>query len=72
MSNILHSKKAAARLLSVGVRTVENLISNQQLPVRRIGRRALIPHQALMDFAKTDHPTNNPKRSGAVKGAADE
>jgi excisionase family DNA binding protein len=59
-SPILVSKKAAATLLSVSLRTIENLIGAKELSVRRIGRRVLIPHASLVQFAKADHPALRP------------
>jgi|CZKJ01.1.fsa_nt_gi excisionase family DNA binding protein len=48
---ILYSKREAANLLSVSLRTFENLIATKQLPVCRIGRRVLISEEALSSFA---------------------
>jgi len=52
---ILLSKKAAAKALSVCVRTIENLIAAKELPCRHLGRRVLISHAALLAFARRDH-----------------
>jgi excisionase family DNA binding protein len=41
------SKVEAARMLGVSLRTVDRLIALKQLPVRRLGRRVLIPRQSL-------------------------
>jgi excisionase family DNA binding protein len=54
---ILVSKKEAARVLSVSLRTVDNLIASKELAVRRLGRRCLIPRRALEEFARRDHAT---------------
>ncbi len=54
---ILMSKRQAAHLLSLSLRTVDNLIARRELPVRRVGRRVLIPRQAIEQFARRDHPT---------------
>jgi excisionase family DNA binding protein len=59
---ILVSKRDAARQLSVSPRTLDNLIAGRELPVRRIGRRVLIPRKALENFARRDHPTRNRER----------
>jgi excisionase family DNA binding protein len=48
---LLFSKRQAAEALSVSLRTVDNLISRNQLPVTRIGKRVLISWQALEQFA---------------------
>ena len=52
---LLVSKRDAAALLSLCVRTVDNLIAMKKLPARRVGRRVLIPYTALVQFARRDH-----------------
>jgi len=52
---LLVSKRDAARLLSVSLRTVENLIARKQLFARRIGRRVLISRTTLEAFARRGH-----------------
>lgn len=59
---ILVSKRTAAAALSVCLRTIDNLIAAKELPTRRIGSRRLIPHAAVVAFAKRDH-TGKPGRS---------
>ncbi len=51
------SKPEAARMLGVSVRTVDRLIALKQLPVRRLGRRVLIPRNRLQSLLRADHPT---------------
>ena len=51
------SKIEAARMLGVSVRTVDRLIALKQLPVRRLGRRVLVPRQSLHALLRADHPT---------------
>jgi excisionase family DNA binding protein len=60
---ILLSKREAARLLSLSVRTVDNLIAQNRLLVRRVGRRVLIPRRGLEEFARHDHPTQGEPES---------
>jgi excisionase family DNA binding protein len=55
---ILLGKREAARMLSLSVRTVDNLIAQKRLLVRRVGRRVLISRRALEEFARHDHPTH--------------
>jgi excisionase family DNA binding protein len=57
MENIFVSKKSAAALLSISVRTLEKLISTKQLRVRRIGSRVLISSLTLEKFGRHDHAT---------------
>jgi hypothetical protein len=48
---LLIGKKHAARLLDVCPRTIDNLIHDGLLPVRRVRGRTLVPYAALVDFA---------------------
>jgi len=52
---LLLSRLEAAEMLSVSPRTVDYLIANKELSVRRIGSRVLIPVQALRAFVRSDH-----------------
>ena len=52
---LLLSKREAAAMLGLCVRTVEKLITLKELPSRRIGRRRLIEKAALERFAGRDH-----------------
>jgi excisionase family DNA binding protein len=54
---LLVSKRSAAAMLGLSVRTLENLISLKELPARRIGRRCLIERTTLERFARRDHRT---------------
>jgi excisionase family DNA binding protein len=54
---LLVSRHAAAELLGVCLRTLDKFIAFKMLPSRRVGRRVLIPHSALLAFARRDHPT---------------
>jgi excisionase family DNA binding protein len=51
------SKVEAAQMLGVSVRTVDRLIALKELPVRRLGRRVLIPRTSLQTLLRADHPT---------------
>jgi excisionase family DNA binding protein len=53
---LLLTKRDAAFLLSVSLRTIDNLIASKRLAVRRIGRRSLIPRQSVELLAKRDCP----------------
>ncbi len=52
---LLLTKREAAHMLSVSLRTIENQIGRKQLVVRRIGRRVLIPVSQIEQFARRDH-----------------
>ncbi len=49
------SREEAALLLGVSQRTLDRLIAEKELPVRRIGGRVLIPKDSLVSFTKRDH-----------------
>jgi len=50
---VLISRIDCCRILGgVCLRTVDKLIAEKKLPVRRIGKRVLIPRAALEKFAK--------------------
>jgi excisionase family DNA binding protein len=53
------SKLEAARVLGVSIRTVDRLIALKHLPVRRLGRRVLIPRNSLQNLLRSDHPTHS-------------
>jgi hypothetical protein len=52
---LLVSKRHAAGLLSLCLRSIDNLIAAKALPCRRVGKRVLIPYSALVAFARRDH-----------------
>lgn len=54
---ILYTKREAAQLLSISVRSLDYLIFNRQIPTRRIGRRVLVHRDAIERFARHDHLT---------------
>jgi excisionase family DNA binding protein len=53
------SKLEAARMLGVSLRTVDRLIALKHLPVRRLGRRVVIPRNGLQNFLRGDHSTKS-------------
>ena len=52
---MLYDRKAAAHELCISVRSVDALIKRRELETRRIGKRVLIPHAALVKYARADH-----------------
>jgi excisionase family DNA binding protein len=52
---LLVSKRDAAALLGVCLRSIDNYIAAKELPCRRLGKRVLIPYSALVAFARRDH-----------------
>jgi excisionase family DNA binding protein len=57
LESVAVSKVEAAQMLGVSVRTVDRLIALKELPVRRLGRRVLIPRNGLHNLLRSDHPT---------------
>ena len=56
MEKLLLSKKEAAEVLGISLRTVENLITRKELASRRIGRRRMVPASALAQLVRRDLP----------------
>lgn len=52
-----YSREEAAKMLTIGLRTLDRLIEAKQITVRRVGRRVLITRDALEQFTKRDHKT---------------
>jgi excisionase family DNA binding protein len=52
---LLVSKREAAALLSLCIRTLDKLIATKELPARRVGKRVLVPYSALVAFSRRDH-----------------
>jgi excisionase family DNA binding protein len=52
---MLYSRKEAARQLSISPRSLDYLIANREIAVRRNGSRILIPHNELVRYARADH-----------------
>jgi excisionase family DNA binding protein len=52
---VLYTKREAAHLLSISLRSLDYLIFSQQLPARRIGRRVLVHRDSIDQFARRDH-----------------
>ena len=57
---LMYSKRSAARVLDLSVRTVEYLLASGQLESRRVGRKVLIPRASLVRFASRDHAVIRP------------
>jgi excisionase family DNA binding protein len=58
---LLYTKREAAQMLSISVRSLDYLIFSRQLPARRIGRRVLIHRDAIEQFARLDHSSIRPE-----------
>jgi hypothetical protein len=62
---LLYDRKTAAHKLSISVRSLDYLIAAKQIDTRRIGKKVLIPHGALVRFAQGNH-YESPKRLAEV------
>lgn len=68
---ILVGRREAARMLSISQRSIDYLVANRQLNVRRIGGRVLIPVNELRRYARADHPKPlAPQTKSSVMGQA--
>ena len=54
-SKLLYTKREAAHLLSLSVRSIDYLITNREIASRRVGKRVLIHGDVIEQFAKRDH-----------------
>lgn len=61
---LLVSKREAARMLALSVRSVENYINTKQLTARKAGRRTLVTVASLETFARRDHASPLAVRNG--------
>jgi excisionase family DNA binding protein len=54
-AQLLFTKREAAAMLGLSVRSVDYLLAGRELEYRKIGRKVLIPKAAILGFAKHDH-----------------
>jgi hypothetical protein len=52
---LLYDREEAARQLSISVRSLDYLIANKQLDIRRLGKKVLVPHASLVRFSSANH-----------------
>lgn len=50
MTRLLHDLDEAAELLSISRRVVDRLVRDGELDSVKLGRRRLVPHDALEDY----------------------
>jgi len=53
---LLYSRRDAAEVPSLSIRSVDHLISTGRLTMRKVGGKILIPAGAVRRFAREDHP----------------
>jgi hypothetical protein len=54
---LLLSRRQAAVMLGISARSLDYLVANKQLAVRRIGRRVMVSMIELRRFSRGDHQT---------------
>lgn len=54
-ARLLYDRKAAARQLSISIRSIDYFLARGEFKTRRVGRKVLITHQSLVQFASRDH-----------------
>ena len=51
-TRLLIDRRDAAYQLGISIRKLDELIALKEIPVRRIGRRVLVPQSSLEEFAE--------------------
>jgi excisionase family DNA binding protein len=54
---LAYSKADTAKILSVSTRTIDNLIAQKELTVRRVGRRVIVPLTSIQALLRGDSYT---------------
>ena len=62
MEPLLLGTKEAARALGLSERSIFWLVSTGQLASRKVGKRRLIPRNAIEKFAQRDHGRIRPQK----------
>jgi hypothetical protein len=57
LERLLLSRREAATMLGISARSLDYLVANKQLLVRRIGKRVMISMVELRRFSRGDHQT---------------
>jgi excisionase family DNA binding protein len=70
MEPLLSSKREAARVLGISIRTLETLIALGELKSVCIRRRRMIPTAELVRFARRDHALPAHNTHGAAEVGA--
>jgi hypothetical protein len=64
---LLVSKRTAATMLGISVRTLENLIAMREIIPRYIGKRCLLEVRKIEQFARRDHETKPQRKGGRAQ-----
>jgi excisionase family DNA binding protein len=57
LTKFAYSKAEAAKMISVSLRTIDNLIAQKELTARKIGRRVVVPHSSIVALLRSDSRT---------------
>lgn len=60
-AKLLLTRQESARLMSISIRTLDELLACGEIASCRIGRRRLIARSELERFARRDHPIPSKK-----------
>lgn len=60
-AKLLLTRQESARLMSISLRTLDQLLPSGEIPSCRIGRRRLIARSELERFVRRDHPIRSKK-----------
>lgn len=63
MDKVFHDKRSTAAILSISIRSLENLVAMREITPRRIGKRVLFETREIERFTRRDHRTK-PQRKG--------
>lgn len=67
IEKLLFSKDEATEILGVSLGRLNQSIYSGEIPVKRIGRRVLIPRSSLEAFSRIEEPANAEAMKEAVK-----
>ena len=62
---IFFTRENAATMLSLSIRTLDKLILNGELAVKRVGRKILVSSSELKQFSRRDHATQRTRLNGS-------
>lgn len=57
VNKLLYSRKDSAFALSISIRSLDLAIAAGKIVVRKLGKRIVIPADALLAYASVDHAT---------------
>ena len=64
---VLISREIAAEMLSISLRSLDYLVAQGKLPARKLGRRTLIPRDAIVQLVSGGDVPRIAQRKGAAR-----